>query len=142
MRRFQVSGVRYQVPGSRLQGSGDRYQVPEARKPGTMCQVLGIKCHVKILKTFTLKTFYVLTKLQTYFTSQRKLETYKHHDNIFFIQWTKLFIANSKMKALFWKMKKKTQVSPMQLSYNCWQKPSKILVEFIFRKLQVYNIQY
>lgn len=81
--RFQVWGTRLQesagaqAPGVRCQIPGARFQLPGTRWPPTMCQVPWTRCHVKMLKTFASKIFYVLTVI-TYFMPQWKLQTSKH----------------------------------------------------------------
>ena len=57
--RFLVSGARY---------AGSWCQVPGVQLPGVRCQVPGVRCRVRRFKR----------KVQTYFTSQRKLQTYRH----------------------------------------------------------------
>lgn len=97
--RCQVPGIRFQVPRSQCQVAGVWSQRPGSQGPCVKFQ--GSKATLKYQKLFTLKIFYVLTELQNYFTCQRKLQTYKHifhHDNIFFIQLTKLLTANCKIK--------------------------------------------
>ena len=72
--RFKVAGPSFQVPGLRCQGSvarlhvpRSRCQVPGIRQPGTMCLISGIRSHVKMLKSFTLEIFYVLTGIKNLF---------------------------------------------------------------------------
>ena len=73
--RFKVAGPSFQVPGLRCQGSGARCQVPGCmcHTPGVRCQgsdsqePSGIRPDIKMLKSFTLEIFYVLTGIKNLF---------------------------------------------------------------------------
>ena len=59
-------------------------------------------------------------KLKTYFTSQRKLQTYiSDHVHIFFMRFSKSFIVNFKINARFQKIIKRAQLSAIKLYYTC-----------------------
>ena len=65
------------------------------------------------VKNFHIKNIYVITELQTYFASQLILKTYKHIFTTRIMKLTKFFIANSKIKARFQKIRKKNQLYAM-----------------------------
>ena len=125
--QVQVSGFMYQVcsfqvPGasyihSRCQIPSVSFQVPGTRQPGTMCQVSGIRCNAKTSKTFTLKVFCISAEIKnlSYVSTEiTNLQTlFSPCFNIFFMQFSKLFIVTFKIKAHFLKIKKKTQLSAM-----------------------------
>lgn len=74
--RFQASSVH--VPGDRCACS--RSQVPCAkcqvrgtRLPGTMYQILGIRCHNKVSKIFIIEIFYVLTEIANLFYTSTEI---------------------------------------------------------------------
>ena len=94
---------RCQVP--RFLVSGSRFRVPGVQLPGVRCQVPGVRCRVRRFKR----------KVQTYFTSQRKLQTYRHifHYPNFLYGNVKIVYSYSKIKARFRKIKKKSQLSAM-----------------------------
>ena len=66
--RCQVPGVRFQVSGISCLMPGSRCQVPAfmCHFPGIRDQISAIRSLVKMSKTLTLKTFYVLTKITNF----------------------------------------------------------------------------
>ena len=124
-RQVRNAGTKFQVTGAILQVSGARFEVPKTSQPGTMCQVSEIRRHIKMSKTFTLKILYVLTEIKNlfYVSNENKLTNTFFITLIFsFMPMSKLFIANSKIKARLRKIRK-TQPSAVQLYQTCRLKP-------------------
>ena len=129
--RFWVSGSRCQVSGASLPVLCASFQVPGTRQPGTMCQVLWIRCYVKMTKTFILKTVYTLAEsANLFYVSTEITDTCRHvfhHAIIFFIQIFKLFIAiqlsHSQFQNKIMFPENKEKISAMQLYYTCGKKP-------------------
>ena len=76
--RLHLSSARSQVPGVRCQAPDFGCHVPGARDY-IMCQVSGIKFHVKKPKKFTLKIFYVLKEIMNLFYAETEIENLQTH---------------------------------------------------------------
>ena len=114
------SGARYQVPRCQVSGvqvPGVRYQFPGFRcqAPGVRCQVLGVKDqiardHVSGFRNNIFKIFYILTEITNLFYVSVEIinleAQFLPHSYYFSLyQCLNCFLANSKIKACFQKIK-------------------------------------
>ena len=76
--RLHVSSARSQVRGVRCQAPDFGCHLPVARDY-IMCQVSGIKFHVKKPKKFTFKIFYVLTEIMNLFYAETEIANLQTH---------------------------------------------------------------
>ena len=101
VRRFQLSGTRFQVSGAqvpgardqlsdaRLQVSGASFHVPHSRYQGSD---LRDQVSCQNVENLDIKNVLRFNKSYKLFSSQRKLKTYKqifHHTNVFFSTFPK-----------------------------------------------------